>query len=134
MRAHLYTALGALKVGMDILMKQERVKLDKIFGHGGFFKTEGVGQRVMAAALDTAVSVLDTASEGGAWGIALLAAYMRDKEEEQSLYMYLKEQIFAGQQEICLEPEAEDVKGFEAFHEQYVKGLGIEKAAVELLG
>lgn len=133
MRVHLFTALGALKVGMDILIKQECVHLDKIFGHGGFFKTKGVGQKVMAAALDTPVSVLDTASEGGAWGIALLAAYMANKSEKQSLNEYLNEQVFADQKEICQEPDPEEVKGFAVFSERYVKGLGIEKAAVELL-
>ena len=81
MRVHLYTALGALKTGLDILLKEENVKLDKILGHGGLFKTKGVGQKIMAGAVGVPVSVMETAGEGGAWGIALLASYMVNKAE-----------------------------------------------------
>lgn len=133
MKVHLFTSLGALKIGMDILMKQEQVQLDKILGHGGFFKTKEVGQRVMAAALDTPVSVLETASEGGAWGIALLAAYMISREPGQTLGEYLKQQVFAGQEEVCVNPNPEDAAGFEAFAERYVEGLAIERAALDHL-
>jgi len=77
--------LGALKMGMDILFKREGVKLDLLFGHGGLFKTKGVGQSVMAAAVNVPVSVMDTAGEGGAWGIALLASYMVHKEAGETL-------------------------------------------------
>ena len=75
MRTHLFSSLGALKIGMDILA-QEKVKLDQLLGHGGFFKTKGVGQKIMAAAMNVPVTVMETAGEGGAWGIALLGAYM----------------------------------------------------------
>lgn len=131
MRVNLFTALGALKVGMDILLKKEEVQLDKIMGHGGLFKTKGVGQKIMAAAMNTPVSVMETAGEGGAWGIALLASYMRQKEEGQSLDAYLNEKVFASQSGTTLEPDAEDVQGFDAFIQRYVKGLGIERAAVD---
>ena len=76
MRTHLFSSLGALKIGMDILFEQEKVKLDQLLGHGGFFKTKEVGQRMMAAAMNVPVSVMETAGEGGAWGIALLASFM----------------------------------------------------------
>ncbi|AZN42589.1 xylulokinase [Paenibacillus albus] len=131
MRVHLFTALGALKIGMDILLKQEGVKLDEILGHGGLFKTAGVGQRIMAAALNTPVSVMETAGEGGAWGIALLAAYMIDKSEDETLEAYLSKRVFAGKAGATISPDPKDVAGFEAFMERYMRGLAIERAAVE---
>src|SRR5205085_11404619 len=79
MRVHLFSSLGALRMGMDILFEQEQVKLDRLLGHGGFFKTTGVGQKIMAAAMNVPVSVMETAGEGGAWGCALLASYMLRK-------------------------------------------------------
>ena len=88
MRVHLFTLSEHLKTGMDILLKEENVNLDKIYGHGGLFKTKGVGQGIMAAAIDTPVSVMETAGEGGAWGIALLASYMKNKAEGQTLAAY----------------------------------------------
>lgn len=133
MRVHLFTALGALKVGMDILFKEEHVQADKILGHGGLFKTKGVGQRIMAAAMNTPVSVMETAGEGGAWGIALLASYMKNKEEGETLDAYLEQKVFAGNEGSCMEPDAEDVAGFETFIERYKKGLAIERAAVDAL-
>lgn len=133
MRVHLFTALGALKVGMDILFKEEQVQTDKILGHGGLFKTKGVGQRIMAAAMNTPVSVMETAGEGGAWGIALLASYMKNKEEGESLEEYLEQKVFAGNEGSCMEPDAADVAGFEKFIERYKKGLSIERAAVDTL-
>ena len=96
MRTHLYTSLGALKVGMDILLKEEQVQIDKILGHGGLFKTKGVGQGILAAAIDTPVSVMETAGEGGPWGMALLASYMLNKESDETLAHYLSEKVFAG--------------------------------------
>lgn len=133
MRVHLFTALGALKVGMDILFKEEQVQADKILGHGGLFKTKGVGQRIMAAAMNTPVSVMETAGEGGAWGIALLASYMKNKEEGESLEEYLEQKVFAGNEGSCMDPDAADVAGFEKFIERYKKGLPIECAAVDAL-
>ena len=132
-RVHLFTALGALKVGMDILFKEENVQADKILGHGGLFKTKGVGQKIMAAALNTPVSVMETAGEGGAWGIALLASYMVNKEEGETLDDYLDKKVFAGNAGSCMEPDAEDVEGFESFIERYKAGLPIERAAINTM-
>lgn len=133
MRTHLYTSLGALKTGMDILTREEGVQVDTLLGHGGFFKTAGVGQRVMAGAMGVPVSVMETAGEGGAWGIALLAAYMKNKAEGESLDQYLADRVFAGNAGTVMEPVKEDMEGFEAFMERYRKGLAIERAAVEQL-
>ena len=133
MRTHLYTSLGALKTGLDILFKEEDVKLDVLLGHGGLFKTKGVGQKIMAAAADVPVSVMETAGEGGAWGIALLAEYMLKKEDGETLADYLAEKVFAGQEGSTLQPEEADVAGFEAFMERYRQGLPVERAAVEAL-
>ena len=132
-RVHLYTSLGALKTGMDILLKKEHVKIDTLMGHGGLFKTKGVGQRILAGAMNTPVSVMETAGEGGAWGIALLASYMRCKEEGQSLDVYLADKVFADEKGVRLEPVKEDVEGFEAFMKRYTQGLPIERAAIEFI-
>jgi sugar (pentulose or hexulose) kinase len=131
MRVHLFSSLGALKIGMDILFEQEKVKLDQLLGHGGFFKTKEVGQRMMAAAINVPVSVMETAGEGGAWGIALLAAYMLNKSNHEPLEAYLLGKVFAGETGSTLAPDANDVAGFAAFMERYKKGLVIERAAVE---
>jgi sugar (pentulose or hexulose) kinase len=133
MRTHLYTSLGALKIGLDILFQKEGVKVDELKGHGGLFKTEGVGQRIMAAAVNSPVSVMKTAGEGGAWGIALLAQYMTEKETYGSLDAYLNKKIFAGEEVTVLKPEQADVDGFNEFIARYKEGLPIEKAAVENL-
>jgi len=127
MRAHLYGAIGVLKVGNDILLKQEHVQVDRITGHGGYFKTRGVGQRMLAAALNSPISVMETAGEGGAWGIALLAAY-RIKHGGMSLADYLDRCVFAGQQSETIAPTAEDVAGFEQYLANYKCYLAAEKA------
>lgn len=132
MRVNLFASLGVLKTGMDILLKEEGVKLDEILGHGGLFKTKGVGQSILAAALNTPVSVMETAGEGGAWGIAVLASYMMNKEDE-SLDSYLADKVFAGQEGSRIEPKPEDVEGFEIFAKRYLNGLPIERAAVDSL-
>ena len=133
MRVHLFSALGALKIGLDILFEQEKVKIDQILGHGGFFKTEEVGQRMMAAAMNVPVSVMETAGEGGAWGIALLASYLINKEADEPLEAYLTNRVFAGEKGTTIAPYPEDVAGFTAFMERYKKGLIIERTAVEAL-
>ena len=130
MRSHLYSAVATLKIGMDILLKEEHVAVDSLMGHGGFFKTPVVGQRVMAAGMNAPITVMDTASEGGAWGIAILAAFMKEKKDGETLASYLNDKIFAGQTGTTWKPEPEDVKGFEAFLEEYKKLLPAEKAAV----
>lgn len=133
MRVNLFTSLGALKTGMDILLKEEGVKLDKILGHGGLFKTKGVGQNLLAGAINTPVTVMETAGEGGAWGIAVLASYLVNKEEGETLEAYLDNKVFAGQKGETVEPDETDVKGFDQFMERYKEGLAIERAAVEHL-
>lgn len=131
MRVHLFTSLGALKTGLDILLKEEGIQVDEVLGHGGLFKTKGVGQSILAAAMDTPISVMETAGEGGAWGIAVLASYMKDKRASDSLGAYLEKEVFAGQKSTRLEPKKEDVESFELFMEHYTAGLPIERAAVD---
>ena len=133
MRTHLYTCMGALKLGMDILLKNEGVVVDKLLGHGGLFKTKGVGQKFMADAMNAPVAVMETAGEGGAWGIGILAAYMKNKEEGESLSAYLENKVFAGKESTQITPEPEGTAGFEAFMGRYKNGLAIERAAVEHL-
>ena len=131
MRVNLFSALGALKIGLDILFEQEKVKIDQILGHGGFFKTKEVGQRLMAAAMNVPVSVMETAGEGGAWGIALLASYMLHRGTNEPLEAYLADKVFAGEKGSTIAPDPADVDGFAAFMERYKKGLVIERAAVD---
>jgi sugar (pentulose or hexulose) kinase len=133
MRSHLYTSLGAVKLGLDILMEKEQVKVDRIMGHGGFFKTKGVGQRYLAAAVHAPVTVMETASEGGAWGIALLAAFLIDRREEEKLEDYLETRIFQGLKGETISPQEEDIQGFERFMERYKAGLAIEKCAIDVM-
>lgn len=133
MRVHLYTSLGAVKLGLDILMKDENVQVDRLMGHGGFFKTKGVGQRYLAATVDRPVTVMDTASEGGAWGIALLAAYMVSRDSDERLEDYLDKRIFRELSGETVMPYPEDVKGFQTFMERYTAGLEIEKCAIDVM-
>ena len=129
-RSNLYATVAVLKLGNDILFKEEKVKVDRITGHGGLFKTKGVGQRVLAAALNSPISVMETAGEGGAWGIALLAGYLINKKG-MNLADYLEEVVFAGNTGVEIAPTKEDVEGFNRYMEYYKEGLTIEKAAVE---
>jgi sugar (pentulose or hexulose) kinase len=131
MRVHLFSALGALRIGLDILFEQEQVKIDQVLGHGGFFKTKEVSQKIMAAAMNVPVSVMETAGEGGAWGIALLASYMLHKSMNEPLETYLFNKVFAGENGTAIAPNQGDVNGFTAFMERYKKGLVIERAAVD---
>ncbi len=133
MKTQLFTGFGALRIGMDILFENEHVEIDQIVGHGGLFKTEEVGQRFMAAALHTPISVLDTADEGGAWGIALLADYMANKDDGETLDEYLANKVFAKDSVITLEPQSKDVESFDLFMKRYLAGLPIERAAIESL-
>ncbi len=133
MRCHLYSAFGALKVGCDIMLKEEGVKLDRITGHGGLFKTERVGQSYLAAAINAPVTVMKTAGEGGAWGMAILANYMIRRAEGESLEDYLENEVFKGQEGATLAPDPADVAGFEAFAKRYVEGLPIVREAVHSL-
>lgn len=131
MRTHLMASLSVLKTGLNLMLKEEGVKVDKMLGHGGLFKTKGVGQSILAAAIDAPVFVMETAGEGGAWGIALLASYMVNKADGESLDDYLNNKVFAGQEGIRMDPDPADVKGFDEFLEAYTTGLPIERAAVE---
>ncbi len=130
MRTHIYSALATLKVGLDILLKEESVPVDCMYGHGGLFKTKGVGQRMLAAAMNAPVSVMETAGEGGAWGIAVLAAYAAGGAQE-SLGDYLNNRVFCGETGEEVLPIPEDVAGFDAFMVRYKAGLAMERAAVE---
>ncbi len=131
MRTHLMASLGVLKTGMDILLKEENAQVDEILGHGGLFKTKGVGQSILAAALNAPVSVMETAGEGGAWGIALLASYAVNKQNNESLADFLNRAVFAGSKGSRMEPDPADVKGFEEFMEVYKAGLKVERAAID---
>ena len=131
MRANLYASVAVLKIGNDVLFKDEKVQVDRITGHGGLFKTKGGGQRILAAAINSPISVMETAGEGGAWGIALLAGYLVNNEEKLSLADYLDKKVFAGNTGVEIAPTAEDVAGFDKYIETYKAGLAIEKAAVE---
>lgn len=113
------------------MLKEEKVKVDRITGHGGYFKTPGVGQRMLAAALNSPISVMETAGEGGAWGIALLAGFVVNNPKKLSLPDYLEEVVFAGNTGVEIAPTAEDVAGFNAYIENYKAVLPAEKAAVE---
>ena len=131
MRVHLYGSIGVLKIGNDILLKEEKIKIDRITGHGGLFRTKGVGQRVLAAALNSPISVMETAGEGGAWGIALLASFVVNNDKKQNLADWLDAKVFAGNTGTEIAPTAADVEGFNKYIETYKAGLAIEKAAVE---
>ncbi len=129
MRTQLYAAFGTLSLGMNVL-HGEGVKLDSMFAHGGMFRTAGVAQRLLAAAIGAPVSVGDTASEGGAWGIAVLAEYLRTGAGK-SLEAYLSDEVFAGVELDVAAPDPEDVAGYGAWLDQYRSGLAIMKAATE---
>ncbi len=131
-RVTILTALGALKVGLDILIK-EGVKMDSMLGHGGLYKTPVVGQKLTAAAINAPVSVMKTAGEGGAWGIALLASFMANKEDGESLEDYLANKVFAGDAGSSIDPDPADVEGFNQFIVRYKAGLPIERAALDCL-
>lgn len=133
MRTHLFTAFGALKLGMDILTENEQVAIDSILAHGGLFKTPVVGQKALAAALNVPISVMSTAGEGGAWGMALLASYMTGKDQEESLEDFLEQKVFKDAEGQEIAPDAKDVEGFQAFIKRYQAGLAIEQAAVDHL-
>lgn len=131
MRAHLYASVGVLKIGNDILFNEEKIKVDRITGHGGLFRTKGVGQRVLAAAINSPISVMETAGEGGAWGIALLGSYLINNDKKQSLADFLDEKVFAGNAGVEVSPTAENVAGFNAYIEKYKACLPVEEAAVK---
>ena len=130
-RATLYSTMSTLKIGMDILAK-ENVAIDSLTGHGGLFKTPVVGQKYMAAACNAPVTCMETAGEGGPYGMALLAAYMANKGEE-TLEEYLNAHVFADAKGTTLNPEQADVDGFNTYIAQYKQLLKVEKTAVDVL-
>jgi len=129
----LFSTMATLKIGMDILTEKENVKLDTLVGHGGLFKTPGVGQRLMAAALNVPVMVMESAGEGGSWGIALLAAYLNNKQPGETLEAYLANRVFSKADGSRIEPFEADKVGFAAYMKRYQEGLAIERAAVDHL-
>lgn len=133
MRTQIFAAIGTLKIGMDILTDKEHVRVEQLLGHGGFFKTKEVGQRLMASALEVPMVVMETAGEGGPWGMAILAAYMNNKSADECLEDYLNKNVFKDNQGVKIEPNEVDSNGFKGFMERYTKGLAIQRAAVENL-
>ena len=131
MRTNLYASVCVLKIGNDILFHDENVQVDRITAHGGLFKTPLVGQRILAAALGSPISVMQTAGEGGAWGIALLAGYMANNPDRLTLADYLEKVVFAGNTGTSITPDPADVEGFEKYIADYKRGLAIEKCAVD---
>ena len=133
MRTHLLSALATLKIGLDILTEQEKAPIDKLYGHGGFFKTPGVGQRMLSAAAGVPVSVMETAGEGGPYGMALLAAYRLWKADGETLEDYLEYKVFANAKSSALTADESDVTGFNMFLARYRAVLPVEKLAAEVL-
>ena len=133
MRSHIYATFACVKIGMDMLFRDENVPIEKLLGHGGLFKVEGVAQQMMASALNTPVQVTKSASEGGAWGMAILAEYMKEKGETTSLAEYLENTIFADVQSTICMPNPKETAGFEIYLENYKKALNAEKASAEIL-
>jgi sugar (pentulose or hexulose) kinase len=133
MRMHLFTAFAALRIGIDILTQREHMIIDGILAHGGLFKTPMVGQKICAAALNVPVSVMATASGGGAWGMAVLAGFSIGKTHHESLSDYLSNKVFKGVEGQKLYPQPVDVNGFTLYLERYKEGLAIEQAAIDHL-
>jgi len=131
MRTLLFSSMATLKYGIDILTEKEKARIDSLLGHGGLFKTKGVGQRFMAAVFNAPVGVMESAAEGGAWGIALLAAFML--HDGETLEKFLAEKVFAGKKGALIEPDPKDVESFGKFMKRYTGGLKIERAAVDNL-
>ena len=129
MRSLVYSCMAALKSGMDILTKEENVKLEQIYAHGGLFKTPVPSQNFLAAALETDVTLMEAAGEGGAWGIALLAAYMAEKNDGETLRQFLAERVFADMKGSRVSPKQEDIDGMNNYMKLFREGLEAERAA-----
>ena len=132
MRSQLYGAIATLKIGMDMLKREEQVESDRLLGHGGFFKTPGVGQQLLADALNVPISTMETAGEGGPWGMALLAAYMGQKAPGETLEAYLTNRVFANAHSTCAQPDAAGVAGFQSYLDRYIACLPAQKQAAAL--
>lgn len=132
MRAQLNGAIATLKIGMDMLAEKEQVESDTLLGHGGFFKTPGVGQQLLANALNVPITTMETAGEGGPWGMALLAAYLQQKANDETLESYLTERVFFNAKSTCANPEAEGVEGFRKYLHRYKACLKAQQAAADV--
>ena len=132
MRSQLYGAIATLKIGMDMLKREEQVESDRLLGHGGFFKTPGVGQQLLADALNVPISTMETAGEGGPWGMAILAAYMGQKAPGETLEDYLQNRVFANAVSTCAQPDAAGVAGFQSYLDRYIACLPAQKQAAAL--
>ena len=132
MRSQLYGAIATLKIGMEMLATQEQVESDRLLGHGGFFKTPGVGQQILADALNVPITTMETAGEGGPWGMALLAAFSRQKAPGETLEDYLQNRVFANAQSTCADPDPAGVAGFQKYLERYIACLPAQKQAAAL--
>lgn len=132
MRAQLNGAIATLKIGMDMLCEKEQVESDTLLGHGGFFKTPGVGQQLLANALNVPISTMETAGEGGPWGMALLAAYMLRKDDGEGLEDYLKNKVFAAAKSTVANPEPAGVEGFAKYLQRYKACLKAQNAAADM--
>ncbi|MBR0387687.1 MAG: ATPase, partial [Clostridia bacterium] len=130
MRVQIYASMETLKYGMEI-MNREKVAIDKVYGHGGLFKTEGVAQNLLAAAIHAPVTVMETAGEGGAWGIALLASYLVQKQENESLEDYLDQRVFGGMKQKTVSPDPVDEKGFDDYMAGFTACIPAQQAAVD---
>ncbi|HWP52322.1 MAG TPA: FGGY-family carbohydrate kinase [Clostridia bacterium] len=133
MRAHIFSAMGTLKMGMDILTREENVRVDRLLGHGGFFRTKGAGQRLMAAAMCAPVTVMENAGEGGAWGIALLADYLIRREPGEKLEDFLVQKVFSAEKAETQVPYPGESAGFDKFMERYTRCLAVERVAVDAM-
>jgi sugar (pentulose or hexulose) kinase len=131
-RTHIYSSFATVKIGLDLLYNDQEIKINRLLGHGGLFKIEKIAQQMLASSLNTPVEVTNTASEGGAWGMAILAEYMSHKEQNQSLEEYLNTEIFVDTKSIVCYPNKEETEGFNSFLERYKKSLQIEKFVVEI--
>ena len=133
MRTHLLSALATLKIGLDILTQQEKVELTKLYAHGGFFKTPEVGQRILSAATGTPVAVMETAGEGGPYGMALLCGYLLWHRSGETLEDFLENKVFSEAEAHTVMAEQREIEGFAAFLVRYRQALEIERTAVAVL-
>lgn len=132
MRTHLYSAFGAVKIGLDIL-KQEDVAMDSVVAQGGIFNTPVVGQKILAAVMDAPVTLMTNAGEGGPWGMAVLSQYVTMREAGENLADFLEERVFANQESVTMAPDPVDVTGFEEFMDRYKAGIAIERVAINAI-
>ncbi len=126
----MYSAFAPLKIGNDILANDEHIKTDVFIAQGGLFKTPKVGQQVLADALNTPITVMSNAGEGGPWGMAILGLFAKNKAENETLADFLDQKVFANPESVTVAPTKEGVAGCNKFIEAYKKGLNIETAAI----